>query len=226
MDVFWLTVEAALTLAIFSFLFRDNPVYKFAEYLFVGVSAGWFFATQVHNVFLPSLWHPFVNSWGGAFTGGEWTWNGIFLLLPFILGLLLFTRFTTSLSWLSRWPMALLVGTFSGLAVIGFAQGDLVAQLRGSMVDLSAGGSAAVVSNVILLVGTVATLLYFYFSTPPEGARGRGLAWFSKVGIVYLMISFGASYGFTVMARISLLTDRLRFLYQEWPSSIIEAFFR
>ena len=38
-DAFMLTMAAFLTLAIFSFLYKDNPFYKFAEHLFVGVSA-------------------------------------------------------------------------------------------------------------------------------------------------------------------------------------------
>jgi len=33
-------VGALLTLCIFSFLYKDNPLYKFAERLFVGVTAG------------------------------------------------------------------------------------------------------------------------------------------------------------------------------------------
>jgi len=32
-------VAAFLTLSIFSFLYKDNPFYKFAEHLMVGVSA-------------------------------------------------------------------------------------------------------------------------------------------------------------------------------------------
>ena len=29
------------TLAILSFLYKDNPIYKFAEYVYVGLSAGY-----------------------------------------------------------------------------------------------------------------------------------------------------------------------------------------
>ncbi len=35
----WIAVF--LTLAIFSYLYRDNPFYKIAEHVFVGVSAGY-----------------------------------------------------------------------------------------------------------------------------------------------------------------------------------------
>ncbi len=38
----WTTFAAFLTLAVFSFLYKDNPMYIFAEHLFVGCSAGSF----------------------------------------------------------------------------------------------------------------------------------------------------------------------------------------
>jgi hypothetical protein len=215
-EVFWNTVAAVLTLAIFSFLYKDNPIYKFAEYLFVGVAAGWFFCLQYHNVFIPSLWNPFVDAYGSVLAGESARWQSLALAVPFALGLLMFTRFTPTAGWLSRWPMALMVGAFSGLAIIGFAQGDLVAQIEASMVDLGDGSAASTISEVILLIGLLTTLVYFFFSTEHRGAIGG----ISRVGIAFLMISFGASYGFTVMARVSLLIGRLQFLFYEWPSSI------
>ena len=68
------------------------------------------------------------------------------------------------------------------------------------------------VNNVILVVGLVATLVFFFFSKEHTGPLG-GVA---KVGIYFLMVSFGASYGYTVMARISLLIGRVMFLLDDW----------
>ncbi len=211
----WTTIAGLLTLAIFSFLYRDNPVYKFAEYLFVGVAAGWFLCQQFYTVFLPSLWTPWTEGLG-SLGGGDGSLSGLWLTFPFVLGIFMFTRFVPRVSWLSRWPMALMVGAFSGLAIIGFAQGDLVTQIQASMVDLGTGGAGTVISEVLLLIGLLTTLVYFFFSTEHRGAMGA----MSRVGIAFLMISFGASYGFTVMARISLLIGRLLFLYERWPESI------
>lgn len=221
-EALWTTVAAFLTLAIFSFLYKDNPFYKFAEYLFVGVAAGWFFSLQYKNVFEPSLLQPFSTAWGGIFRGQSPDPQGALLIIPFALGLLMFTRFIPTAAWLSRWPIALMVGTFSGLAIIGFAQGDLVAQMQASMVDLSEGSWVGRFSNVLVLVGLITTLVYFFFSVEHRGVVGG----MSRLGIAFLMISFGASYGFTVMARISLLLDRLAFLYEEWPKSIVDALSR
>ena len=61
MEFFWTTVAAVLTLCVFSFLYRDNPLYKFVEHLFVGIAAGYVLAVQFHNVFVPNIWHPLVS---------------------------------------------------------------------------------------------------------------------------------------------------------------------
>ena len=57
----WVWIEAIMTLAILSYLYKDNPVYKLAEHLFIGVAAGYYVAIEWHNVFLPNLWRPMVG---------------------------------------------------------------------------------------------------------------------------------------------------------------------
>jgi hypothetical protein len=39
---------------------------------------------------------------------------------------------------------------------------------------------------------------------------------FCNIGIWFMMIGFGASFGYTVMARISLLIGRIQFLMTDW----------
>jgi hypothetical protein len=61
-----------------------------------------------------------------------------------------------------------------------------------------------VVSNVLLLLGMLASLLYFYFSLAHKGVVGK----VSRFGVWTLMIGFGASFGFTVQGRIALAIGR------------------
>ncbi len=206
-------IGAWLTIAIFSFLYKDNPVYKLAEHVFIGVAAGYFVALEYRNVFLPNLWNPLIERWGSI--------DGMTLLMPFALGLLLFTRFSPKISWLSRWSMAALIGSYSGLAIIGALQGDLVAQIRANILPLyptqGITGSGLfyfleVIKNPLIILGLVATLIYFFFSREHKGAIGVA----SRIGIWFLMISFGASFGYTVMSRVSLLIGRLHFLLSDW----------
>ena len=60
------------------------------------------------------------------------------------------------------------------------------------------------ISSLVLLVGTISALIYFFFSKKHEGLVGK----IGKLGIYFLMVSFGASFGFTVIGRISLLIGR------------------
>jgi hypothetical protein len=151
------------------------------------------------------------------------------LLVPFALGLLLFTRFFPRAAWLSRWSIAAMVGSYAGLAMIGALQGDLVAQIQANMIPLFAPGSYAglarasganevvfavlrLLSNPLIIFGLVSSLVYFFFSREHKG----GLGAVSRVGVWFLMISFGASFGYTVMSRVSLLIGRLHFLLSDW----------
>ena len=123
-----LTVNGLLTLAILSFLFRDNPLYKMAEHLFIGVAAGYYVGIQWHNVFIPNLWRP-LTGFGDAHPH-------LVLLVPFLIGILMFSRFVSRWAWLSRWSLAVIVGTYAGLAVIGSAQGDFLPQVESTMVSI------------------------------------------------------------------------------------------
>ena len=213
----WTTLAAFLTLATFSFLYRDNPFYKIAEHLVVGVSAGYFVVILWHNNLVPNLFGRLADgNWYYLWLNSSKPWYWI----PFILGLLMFTRFVRKWTWVSRYPMALYIGISAGLAVPLEMSNRINKQLFASMVGIDWGNflgqgfldTAAGYSNLIIFIGSISALVYFFFSTEHKGAVG-GVA---KVGIWILMIGFGATFGYTVMARISLFINRLQFLKQNW----------
>jgi len=207
-------VAAFLTLCIFSFLYKDNPFYRFAEHLFVGVSAGYYIILNFWTVVVPNLWEPLVKSFsapGGPLAAQQGDYR-IWLLIPGILGVLLFTRLFGKIGWLSRWSLAVIIGVYAGLKTTGFAQSDFVAQVQASLVTFLPGTFWGTFNAVLFVIGLVCSLLFFFFSREHKGALGVA----SKVGIYFLMVSFGAGYGYTVMSRISLLIGRLQFLLEDW----------
>lgn len=210
-------VAALLTLFVFSFLYRDNPLYKFAEHLFVGVSAGYYLVLNYWTVIDANLLAPLRAAFGGSPEGGPFRIEQgdyrALLVVPGVLGVLLFTRLVGRLSWMSRWSLAVIIGVYAGLKTTGFAQGDLVAQVQASLTPLWFPGDPWASFNAILFTaGLVTTLLYFFYSREHRGALGVS----SKVGIWFLMVSFGAGYGYTVMSRVSLLIGRFQFLFEDW----------
>lgn len=214
------TIAAILTVAIFTFLWRDNPFYKFAEHLVVGVSAGYFVVILVTTSLIPKLLDPAKRVLAGAST----TLLDPLVIIPAILGLLLFTRFIPKYAWISRIPIAYILGVGSGAAIPLVLQTYVIQQIYPTMTLLQPGaaaGTGALVNNILVLAAVLCGLAYFFFSARHEGIIGG----MSKAGIWILMIGFGASFGYTVMSRISLLYGRVDFLVFEWARPLARMIF-
>lgn len=190
-------VAAILTLCIFSFLYRDNPFYKFAEHLFVGASAGYLLAVQYQNVIVPNVI-------------GKVSHGNLLPLIPLFLGVILLGRLWDRTSGLARWSIAFYVGIYSGIAVPAYMQAQIFAQLADAVKPWGTGWE--MVNSALILLGFLSVLAYFFFSAPHTGPHGT----FARIGIWFLMIAFGASFGYTVMARVSLLIARVQFLLRDW----------
>ena len=221
--IFAIWLEAFFTLALFSFLYKDNPVYRLAEHIFAGLTAGYQVGLIWETVILQKLWDPmfqytawmpsvsFVDRlklWGALFLSGSW-----WLFVPGILGLLMFARFFPKYSWLSRVSLACVMGVTGGVFLTTQLHGLVLPQMKATMLSLTAeGGFGHLMLALIVVVGVVSTLIYFYFSHPHTGVLGVT----AKVGIWFIMISFGAHFGYTVMGRVSLLIGRMQFLIDDW----------
>jgi len=219
-DLFINTIAALMTIAILSFLFRDNPLYKFAEHLVVGVSMGYWVVILYQTSFYPKLYQPLQRT----FSGQSETLLDPLVFLPGLLGVMLFTRFVPRAGWMARIPMAYILGVGSGAAVPLLIQVNVIQQIYPTMTVFLPGNTttaAAMVNNILVLIGVVCGLAYFFFSARHTGALG-GL---SRVGIWILMVGFGASFGYTVMSRISLLYGRMNFMVFEWAQPLLRAIF-
>jgi len=82
MTVLGIWIAAFFTLSIFSFLYKDNPFYKFAEQVFVGLSAAYWLVIYL-------LFHHVANLFSKL--AADFSGN-IILLIPAGLGLLMLMR--------------------------------------------------------------------------------------------------------------------------------------
>ncbi len=197
-------IIAFFTLALFSFMYKDNPIYKVAEHIFAGLTAGYQVGLVWDTVILQQLWNPMVNE-------GDW-----WLIIPGIMGFLMFARFWERFSWVSRISLAFVMGVTSGIFLTSQLHGLVLPQMKDTMLPLWNGdGFAALALTLIIVIGVISTLIYFYFSKEHKGALGVT----AKVGIWFIMISFGAHFGYTVMGRVSLLIGRVQFLIEDWIGS-------
>lgn len=115
---FWLGIF--LTICILSFLYKDNPIYKFAEHLFIGVSIGYIVTKQYYDTITPKLIDRLA--------AGEW-----FYLAGLLLSILLLLKLSRRWGWVGRFPIAFVVAFYAGLQINGVAQADLGAQIEFSM---------------------------------------------------------------------------------------------
>jgi hypothetical protein len=231
----WLVV--LLTLCIFSYLYDDNPFYKAAEHLFIGVSAGYwaslFFWTQIQPNLFGRLWPSrfveddgsiFISIWYAIYEIFNFITTGFGVLdrnvfpeggigeremqlsyvIPFILGIFMLLRLVPKFGYLARWAIAYIVGMTAGLRFYSFLNSNVRMQIQASAVDFTSDW-IGIINALILFIGTLTGLIYFFFSTEHKGTIGK----LSKIGIYFLMIKFGASFGFAVMGRISLLIGRM-----------------
>ena len=192
----WILV--LMTLSILSYLYGDNPFYKVAEHIFVGVSAGYVFALTWWDQIWPNLFGRLFPSYVDA--GFEFSPSYI---IPLILGIFMLFRLIPSLSWLARFPIAFIVGMAAGLKVYVYINSNILMQIQNSAIDFTKSGWD-IFNHIIILFGVISALVYFFFSKEHKGTVGV----ISKIGIYFLMIKFGASFGFAVMGRISLLIGR------------------
>jgi hypothetical protein len=253
-------VSIFLTLAVLSFLFDDNPIYKMAEHLFMGVAIGYGIVEAYFNLLKPNLFDKI----GHGFSDDP---GQLIYLVPLVLSIMLLFKISPKYSWVARVPIAILVAAYAAVKITGETSGKLIGQIGASFPNMSdswtqhgmwdwQADGAGVFSDVFLVVGLSACLIHFYFSeidarvqrvgvplalgafvvvlgcsfvmSPLEGTVGKavvglGLALcaaapfltlsphkhlLTRFGVMVLMVSFGASFGFTVMGRISLAIGR------------------
>ena len=194
-DLTWMSIAAILTLFTFSYLYKDNPFYKFAEHLVVGVSAGYFAVLLYYSSFVPKV----IDT---VFKQGWWYYS-----IPAILGVLMWTRFSQKFSWISRYSIAFYMGIGTGAAIPLTLQNYVLKHLTETIRPINF-TTLNGIWQLLIVIFVFSTLTYFFFSREHKGAFGAS----AKVGIWILMIAFGAGFGLTVMGRVALLSERVLFL--------------
>lgn len=190
-------VSGIFLIAIYSYLFKDNVFYRYTEHIYVGFAAAHAIVIGLQNIKEEAV-RPLL--------GGQWT-----AIIPLGLGLLLYARFIKKVSHLSRTPLAFMMGVAAGVTITGSVEASFVKQIRATVLPLTT------LDNIVMVLGTISTLAYFLFipfkkrSTVPE-KRGF-LSGLSVLGRATMMVAFGSSFGFVVMARLSYLVGRLQFLF-------------
>ncbi len=201
MVLFGTWLQAAFTILLLSVVFKDNPAYRFAENTYVGLFAGYTVAVQWFNYIRPSFQLRIMEE-------GKWWY-----IVPIIIGLMIYTRYIKPIAWVSRYHICFLLGIGSGYILSTTFKPMFIDQIKATFLPLwVAGDWWKSVSNIIYVVGTFTALVYFLFTLEKKGVQGK----ISGMGRWVMMIAFGAAFGNTVMARVSLFLGRMQFLLGDW----------
>jgi hypothetical protein len=204
------------TLLILSYLIGDNPLFRIAVYIFVGVASGYVAAVIFRQIIVARLFQPFVT----ALISGSMADRGL-TLVPVIFSLLILMKVSPRLAGMGRIAMAFLVGVTSAVTIAGALTGTLIPQVNGTInvFDLNAAVARnidpfeAIGSGVIILAGTIFTLIYFHFGARPkaDGSMHRLgiIEIFAGIGRVFIGITLGAIFAGVYAASLTALIERI-----------------
>lgn len=216
-DLIWALISFVLTLLVFSYLFGDNPAFRIATAILVGVSAGYFAVLILYQVLLPRLIVPLLQ-------------GSLLSLMPLFLSGLLLTKLSPRLSRLGNLSMAYLVGVGAAIAIGGAVMGTLLTQVKGainSLPPLSATGNQnwwLLLEGGFILLGTIASLVYFNFGAQEKDGKAAKrspiVAFFAVIGQFFIAITLGAVFAGVMTAAITALIERSSFIIQIFSSLI------
>ena len=196
-------VSFILTVAIYSYLVGDNPLYRLALHVLIGLSGAYAAVLAVQTVLLPTTRNLIADP------TGQVTWT-----IPLALALLLLFKLVPRLAWLGNSTLATMVGIGAAVALTGAIGGTLWPQI------FSAGSSSLILAIVAALL-TACTVLSFQFSTLSGTAQPS--AWLQPIRVVgrtVLTITFGALFAAALATSITLLAERLAYFANNFSDSI------
>jgi hypothetical protein len=198
-------VALALMLAIYSYpLWKENPVYRFAEHIFVATALA---IGIVVN--LTSLRNTAIT----PLLGGNYL-----MIIPIILGALMYFLLIPKQRWLSRYPIAVLVGSSLGLGLASNPLPSIVNQIISTVSPPTAGTAIWAMfpgspkgdwfSFAFVAVGCFASTMYFLLTYEHTGPVKP----VTIAGRYFIMLALGAYFGNTVLFRFSMLAERGQYI--------------
>jgi hypothetical protein len=218
LEMIWTIIGFSLTVMVLSYiLVGDNFLFRLASYLFVGAASGYVFVVVLVQVIWPKMIQPLVF--------GPGLEPRLLALPPLILGLLLLFKLSPRLSRVGNFSMAWLVGSGAAITIGGAVLGTIFPQFLGTvnLFDMrlaQASGtdpSLQLVDALIILLGTITTLAYFYYTIQNKPnqlvQRPSWIESMSKFGQVFIGITLGSLFAGVYSAALTALVERVGFLW-------------
>lgn len=204
------------TILILSYLIGDNPLFRAAVYIFVGVASGYVAAVIWWQVVVPRLLTPLLPA---ILTGS--LAEKIFILVPLLGAGFILMKISPRLAGMARITMAFLVGVGAAVIIAGALIGTLIPQVEATInffdpqaaAARNIGLAEALANGTIILVGTVTSLLYFHFGARPQADGSMRRFWLIEIialaGRVFIGITLGVIFAGVYAAALTALIERI-----------------
>jgi hypothetical protein len=196
------SLGAAVILGFFSMIYyKENPWSRWAEYSVLAMGTGWGVVTTIWRLIGPGGYlEPLLQG------------KNLTLIIPVILGLLLYAQFTRPTRWIIKYPLAIITSVGLSIALSGVPTANIIVQLRSIALPLTTGNAYDAVNALVVIVGVITVLSYFTFTREHKGPLGVS----AKIGRYFLMLGFGAGFGMAVISQGTFLLNVLFFLLRDW----------
>jgi len=190
MAINWVEIIGVIFgMAILSYSFKPNPIHRFVECIYIGTSAGYILMTNLNSVYDKAIIPLSINP---------------LLIIPLMLGLLMYIRLVKEHAWISRYPIAFLTGIGTAISLRTVVDTDIIKQLQSTFVPLFVSGNMeATISNIVIAIAVPTVLSYFFYTHEQRGPLGIS----TNIGVKFIMIAFGATVATSMTSRVARLVS-------------------
>ena len=198
-DIIKFAPGALVILGYFSLIFfKENVFARWAEYSIVGLGVAWSTVFLTYEA-IDSAWEPLV--------GGDWT-----MIIPIVLGLLMYFRFSRKNRWIIRWPLAVVTSTALMINATGRPVANFIMQLQALALPIVSGTGMDILNGIIAVVACLTVMSYFTFTREHTGVLGIS----SKLGRYFMMLTYGGAFSMAYISQGTFVVGTLNYLFSTW----------
>jgi hypothetical protein len=185
-------IGVLVTIGFWSYLYKETALFRAVEFTFIGFAAGHATVMAIDGI-KSKLYSPIIDQ------------NNYSLLIPLVLGLLLYARYSENTRFLQRFPISVMVGVGTGVSVRAMVKAQLLAQVQQTIQPTE------IINGLIIALLTLGTVIYFIFSSE-EGLPKSIIPLYGglrRIGRIAIMAAMGAAFGNLCVTRYTMAISRI-----------------
>ena len=204
-DSLGILFSTIMILSQLSLLWGDNLFFRWGTRIVIGFSV-------IHTAIWQLYWIDY-RAIQPIMTDGD-----IKFVIPLILGLMMYARLSRPNAWISKYPMGVQLGVGVGVVSVSMLRSQILDQLRFTVEGLFEATTAmALLNAVLVLIGTVTVMSYFFFTKEHTGILGIS----TYIGRAFIMSSIATIWAGDYIWAMSMLAGQLQFLIKEFLMGLV-----